>query len=214
MFVQIFSENHRILLEQLGRNELLKPYYLAGGTAAALYLGHRISEDFDFFTPHPIQQEEIVQFLKTLGTLEIVSRTRGSLHCLLNNIKLSFLYYDYPLLKPEKNELGVRIASLTDISLMKITAIAGRGSKKDFIDLYFISHNHLSLDELFALLPKKYSEIKRNLYHIIKSLSFFEDAEKEPAPFMLKVMNWEEIKSYFVKKEKEMFILFLKNYSE
>ncbi|RQD76775.1 MAG: hypothetical protein D5R97_04030 [Candidatus Syntrophonatronum acetioxidans] len=190
---------------------IIKKFYLAGGTAVALYLGHRYSDDFDLFSPYEFHHEEIIHSLKQIGNLDITGTARGTLHCLVNEIKLSFLYYDYPLKEPLNEALGISIAGLTDIGLMKITAIASRGSKKDFIDLYFIARKHRSLEDLFTLLPNKFEGVNYSMYHLIKSLSFFEDAENEPDPIMIEYFSWEEVKSYFRKKEKVLFEIFFLN---
>lgn len=96
------------------------------------------------------------------------------------------------------------LASIVDIGLMKLAAVSHRGAKKDFIDLYAINENGVSLNELFDLLPRKFPGICINFYHIVKSLSYFDDAEMEQAPVMRVPMDWEEIKRYFLYKQKEL----------
>ena len=211
MFINILSKRQRSLLESLRDFNTIKEFYLAGGTATSLHLGHRYSDDFDFFSPYEFHHEEIIHILKDIGTLDIRGTAWGTLHCMVNEIKLSFLHYDYPLKEPVKKALGINVAGLTDIGLMKITAIANRGSKKDFIDLYFIAQKHMSLKDLFTLLPKKFEGVNYSLYHLIKSLSFFEDADNEPDPIMIEEITWEEVKSYFRREEKVLFDIFFLN---
>jgi hypothetical protein len=87
-----------------------------------------------------------------------------------------------------------------DIALMKIAAIAGRGSRKDFIDLYAILRHGHSLQALFDLLHTKYAKRRGNAYHLLKSLSYFEDAEREPLPRMLEPFDWNECKNFFLRQ--------------
>jgi hypothetical protein len=130
---------------------------MAGGTAAALQLGHRKSEDFDFFSSK-LQPEAMANSLSAREHFIVSASSAGSLHGFINNTKISFLVYPYPLLFPTKVFMGVPLADLKDIALMKIVAIANRGTNKDFTDLYFICRDIVSLEELLRdLFPRKYS---------------------------------------------------------
>ncbi|KJS15183.1 MAG: hypothetical protein VR69_14950 [Peptococcaceae bacterium BRH_c4b] len=202
MFEQVISENRRIILELLGRQSSTENFYLAEGTATALHLGHRISEDFDFFSRQEFETFEIIQELSGLGKLTISGESPGTIHGILDGVKLSFIYYKYPLLYPTVNILGCQTADIRDIAAMKMTAISGRGSKKDFFDLYFIIRERISLDELMLLFDKKYSGIGYSRYHLIKSLAYFEDAEREKNPIMLRPADWKEVKSFFRQQQK------------
>ena len=86
---------------------------------------------------------------------------------------------------------------------MKISAISSRGSKKDFIDLFFVCQQGISLEEMLKLFERKYKDIDYNMVHILKSLLYFEDAEKEPMPKMIIPTKWEEVKNFFKKNIKE-----------
>ncbi|MCL6612934.1 MAG: nucleotidyl transferase AbiEii/AbiGii toxin family protein, partial [Peptococcaceae bacterium] len=204
MFKQVISKDRQDLLELLGRQNVLKDFYLAGGTAAAIHMGHRMSEDFDFFCRHDFETFGIIQCLSDLGTFTLAGEARGTVHGILNGVKLSFLFYRYPLLYPAKWFLGCRIADLRDIALMKITAISGRGSKRDFIDLFFIINETMDLAVLLRLFEKKYRNTGYSQYHLLKSLAYFEDADREPDPVMLKPMDWNSIKKYFLHQQKEL----------
>jgi predicted nucleotidyltransferase component of viral defense system len=130
---------------------------MAGGTAAALQLGHRKSEDFDFFSAE-LHPETLANSLSARAQFETSSSTAGSLHGFINNVKISFLLYPYPLLFPTQTFMSVPLADIKDIALMKVVAIANRGTNKDFVDLYFICKTSISLEELLLnLFPKKYS---------------------------------------------------------
>lgn len=204
MFKQVISKDRQDLLELLGRQGILKDFYLAGGTAAALYMGHRISEDFDFFCKHDFETFGIIQYLSDLGSFTQAGEARGTVHGILSGVKLSFLFYKYPLLYPAKPFLGCQIADLRDIALMKLTAISGRGSKRDFIDLYFIAKEKVDLSTLLRLFEKKYSDTGYSRYHLLKSLAYFEDADRELDPVMLKPMDWKEVKKFFLQQQKEL----------
>ena len=113
--------------------------------------------------------------------------------------KLSFFKYPYPLLFKPLPFKGVNIAHVFDIACMKIVAISERGTKRDFIDLYFICKTN-PLDEMFELFRKKYQLVKYNIIHILKSLVYFEDAENDPEPQMIEKVDWEEVKNFFEKE--------------
>ena len=87
-----------------------------------------------------------------------------------------------------------------DVLGMKLVAISGRGSRKDFIDLYSILRGGLTLERVFEWLPRKYAQGRINTYHILKSLTYFEDAEREPMPTMLEPFDWGECKAFFVRE--------------
>jgi hypothetical protein len=93
-----------------------------------------------------------------------------------------------------------QVADARDIALMKMVAIANRGSRKDFIDLYCILRRLSSLRELLTLLPRKYGKGQVNEYQILKSLTFFDDAEREPPPRMLEPFRWRECKAFFLRE--------------
>jgi hypothetical protein len=112
--------------------------------------------------------------------------------------KISFFHYPYPLLNKTIEIGGVRIASLPDIGCMKIDAISSRGTKRDFVDLFFILHKlGLDLKSFFECFERKYGPDGFNRHHILKSLVYFEDADKDPEPEMLVDYSWAKIKGYF-----------------
>jgi hypothetical protein len=100
--------------------------------------------------------------------------------------------------------LSLNIADIRDIAAMKIDAVATRGAKRDFIDLYFVGKSGYGLTELLAFYNKKYGKLASNLVHIQKSLVFFNDAETDEMPRMLKEVRWEEVKNYFESEVKKL----------
>lgn len=166
--------------------------------------GHRFSDDFDFFTfpEKPFDSFSISRQIDKLSRVRWLYQSKDTLIFLLDGIKFSFFEYRYPLLEnPEKNnDLGIFIAGDKDIACMKAVAIAQRGSKKDFYDLWFLMRKHgWDLKELEKLVKKKYRNIDFSI--IVKSLVYFEDAREEVyediEPY------WEEVEEFFKRKVKE-----------
>lgn len=204
MFTEVLSADRLNLLARLKEKKLLQGVYMAGGTAVALQLGHRKSEDFDFFSDL-LDTESMINSLAATEPFEVTGTTQGSLHGLIHNVKISFLLYPYPLLYQPHSFRDVPLANLIDIALMKIVAIANRGSNKDFVDLYCICQEVISLEELiFSLFPKKYSGQQYSLYHAMKSLQYFEDAENSPPLDLIQPIEWETVKTFFLEETKHL----------
>lgn len=202
MHTETLAPNTKIAFEHLSNLEAIKPFYLSGGTALALHLGHRESEDLDFFTENDFDPQNLqIQLSKSLK-LSDISEDSGTLNCYADNVKLQFLHYPYKLISESANWHGLAVSSVADIACTKLITISSRGSKKDFIDLYFIL-KIFSLDELFSFLPQKYTEIDYNLVHILKSLVYFDTAEEQPMPKMHQTVSWNEAKSALISQVKE-----------
>jgi hypothetical protein len=184
-------------LAVLGELDIFKNAYLAGGTALALQLGHRISVDFDFFTAHDFDPRFVASELTRSGRFIEEQAGRGTVSGEFEGIRFSFFIYKYPLLTEFSNYCSVNIADIRDISAMKIDAIVGRGVKRDFVDVYFICQSGYTLKDLLTFYDEKYKLLSANRVHIQKSLVFFEDAEPDPMPRMIKQVSWEQIKTYF-----------------
>lgn len=197
MFTSALSPEGQSALELLSRRGIDNTFYLVGGTAVALQLGHRISEDLDFFTGELFATTVLKQKIQEAGVFELLDERWGTLHGIFNGVKVSFLYYRYPLLFPLASFLGASVAQIKDLAPMKIEAIASRGSRKDFYDLYFINQEAVSLEECLKLYCRKYAGVNFSLYHILRSLTYFLDAEKEKDPVLLRPVEWEEIKRHF-----------------
>ena len=209
MFEQVLSKNAKKSLATLGESGLLRDAYLAGGTALALQIGHRISVDLDFFTSKEFNGNIFVRKLKKLiPDFQLERMAAGTVLGNINKIRFSFFFYDYLLLFKKHNLSGIKIADIKDIAPMKIAAISDRGTKRDFIDLYFIikMEKVLSLDEILRLYDKKFGLLKQNKIHILKSLCYFDDAEQEPMPKMLKDVSWKEVKKFFEEEIKRIKI--------
>lgn len=200
MFEQTITEQTRHNLEILSSEDLIGNgnFYLAGGTGAALQMGHRISEDLDFFSQKEFSTDHLVKILKGKGDLKIDKKLADTLLASFNGTKVSFFYYPYPVLENFESFLNVNLVSPIDIACMKIDSISSRGSKRDFVDLFFIAKSGKNLSELLSLFEKKYSGAKYNMNHIKKSLIYFDDADKEPDPKMLASdFSWAKAKRFF-----------------
>ncbi|MFH1452554.1 MAG: nucleotidyl transferase AbiEii/AbiGii toxin family protein [Armatimonadota bacterium] len=204
MFEETLIEGAKEKLILLGNSNILQDAYLAGGTALALQIGHRISVDFDFFSEKEFIPEVFSEELSKVGLFEVDQLDKGTVLGRFEGIKFSIFNYKYPLLFPELKYLSVNIADIREIAAMKINAIADRGFKRDFIDLYFICKSGHKLSELLNIYDKKYGKLSSNLIHIKKSLVFFDDADPDETPRLIKKINWEDIKKYFVEEVKNL----------
>lgn len=193
----------RILLERLSEAGIFREFYLAGGTGLALLLSHRRSVDLDLFSrTNRLDFEGRGSLLRLLTTLPGWSASEakdGTLHGKVGAVRLSFFWFPSPLLKPLIHRGSVRIASLEDIGLMKIGAVIGRGSRKDFVDLYEICQ-HIPLARLLALAARKYKDSRDFALQALKALSFFEDADREPPLQTVKPLAWKQVRTFFARE--------------
>lgn len=179
----------------LGRSR----WYLGGGTALALYEGHRISADLDFFIPQ--KSFELPNLLPKFSksdawTVDIAKE--NTIYGRLFNTKVSFIAYPFFIAKEKQHWYGfIRILHPRDITVMKIIAISQRGKKRDFVDLYWYTTRRERLADILRRLPLQYPTVAHNYHHIMKSLTYFEDAEQDPMPKLFFRATWKDIKRYF-----------------
>ncbi|MBU0566746.1 nucleotidyl transferase AbiEii/AbiGii toxin family protein [bacterium] len=204
MFEETLIKGANDSLAILGRSGILKDAYLAGGTAAALQIGHRISVDFDFFTPKEFAPKKFSTALSKLGSFDEDQADKGTVLGKFKGVSFSLFIYKYPLIFPAIKYLSLNMADIRDIAAMKIDAIATRGAKRDFIDLYFMCQFGYQLEQLLDIYDKKYENLAAKEIHIIKSLVYFEDAESDEMPRMLKEVDWEVVKRYFEAEVKRL----------
>lgn len=196
MFKQVLSDQAQIALALLGESKLLNNCYLAGGSALALHLGHRHSEDFDFFTPDIFDPHLLSSQLSKLGDFKEEFAKGITLLGEFHEIKFSCFKYDYPLLGPTSQFLGVNIASPEDIAPMKLAAVMDRSTRRDYIDLYMLVKKGLSFEQMFELYDQKYHKLESNLFSLTKSLSYFDEADNSTMPRMIEQITWEEVKKF------------------
>jgi hypothetical protein len=171
-------------------------YYLAGGTAIALYLGHRRSEDFDWFMPAPGPPSHVlVSAIAAAGLdLDVDDMAPGTLLGRIHGVKVSFFDYPYPLLEPTLDwaEAHTRVAALRDLGAMKLLAIAQRGSRKDFVDIYELLRSGGDLKTMLTDFQTKFGVTET--ISVKRGLVYFDDAEKERMPEMLVPLSWTDLK--------------------
>jgi predicted nucleotidyltransferase component of viral defense system len=182
-----------------GVSEVQKAY-LAGGTALALQIGHRISVDLDFFTQEEFDEAKLSEKLSSYPKFTQDGKEKWTIWGRVGKTKFSIFYYKYPLLEQTKSFEKLHLASLADIAAMKIHAIEERGTRRDFIDVYFLLKKY-SFEKILDFYQMKYGVLDDHRYSILRSLDYFEDAEQEAQmPKMITSVNWEEVKECFRKE--------------
>lgn len=177
--------------------------YLGGGTGLAFTLQYRVSYDLDFFTEKEFDPQILLSELKKYLDVSEVIIEYQTLKLKINNVRVSFFYYPYKLLEKFDTFNNVKLASLLDITLMKISSIGGRGLEKDFADLYYTSLKLGGLDWIIENFSKKFPEA--NFEHHIKSLAYFNDAKEGPRiDSIINDYNWDVIEAYFRKEIKSI----------
>lgn len=201
----LFTKNVDIkllgLLDAIMNSSSFKEFNLVGGTSLALQIGHRISVDIDLFGVSEINEIEFNKELSSLGNLTILKKSKNIIVYAIDGIKVDFVNYPYPLLESPKTINSIRMVSLKDIAAMKLNAISGRGSKKDFVDLYFLL-DIFPLEKIFQFYSEKYAD--GSTFLALKSLSYFDDAEKEEMPIMTEKIEWQTIKENILKEAKRL----------
>ena len=201
MFANTLSPDTLRGIKLIGENHWLDFAYLAGGTALALRLGHRQSFDLDFFTQEKFDEQVVFMQLKQTGQFEskkIAWKTVMGDFC---NVSFSLFYYEYMVLDKFDDFEGLKIASLKDIAAMKLHAVEDRGSKRDFVDLFFLT-KYFNLAEIADFYDKKYHCLEEHKVFISKALNYFEDTEAEEMRPMLADYNWLQIKHFFTAQAK------------
>jgi hypothetical protein len=199
---ETISPNMRELLAWIGRQAFAKRFYLAGGTALALRMGHRRSVDLDFFSEtdevHTRTRHELIRSF-TVRQAQVIENVDGNLLLLADGLHVGFFSYGYPLLEPVQTVENVGLASLLDIGLMKLDAVIGRGSRKDFYDLYFASRQ-IPLPELLNSGERKYPQVRDFPLMALEGLLQFDNADRDLQPEMLADLPWEIVRQFFVEQ--------------
>lgn len=184
--------------EWLGKSN----WYLAGGTALALQVGHRRSVDLDFFIKDKdFDNVELLEHFTSGTDWHTDVSKEGTIYGTLLGAKVSFIAY--PFFIPAEQPIphgSIRILTQNDIAVMKVIAISQRGKKRDFLDLYWLAHHGQSLEDVIRKLKEQYPFIAHDYHHILKSLVYFEDAENDPMPELYFDVTWDAIKDFFVKE--------------
>lgn len=182
------------LLKRISARPEMQGMRLVGGTSLALQYGHRQSVDLDFFGKLTVSQDDIMSMMEQMGPCCLRNRTNNILQLIVNGVMVDVVDYSrYPWIDAPICFEGLTLASPKDIAAMKINAIEGRGSLKDFIDIYMLLQ-HYSLGELLSFYSQKYPNY--SIFRALLSLTFFDDAESEAMPKMFIPVEWDTIKRH------------------
>ncbi len=182
----------------------LAEFAIVGGTNLSLKLGHRISVDLDIFTNKPFDREEVERaIVRQLPHAIKLDQRAQSIWFSIDDVKVDIILHEYAYIEPIEIIDDIRFVSIADIIPMKLEAMATRGVKKDFWDIAELL-NHYSLAQMLAFYQRKYPN--SDIGHIILSMTYFEDAEKQKEnPEDLKGITWKEVKNK-AKKAVEVFV--------
>jgi Nucleotidyl transferase AbiEii toxin, Type IV TA system len=181
----------------------LSGFCLAGGTALSLQIGHRVSVDLDFFGNRPFTTDEILELLSDLKPISVISQNKNILILNIQNVKVDFVNYRYPLIAEPKAEDSIRLLTMPDISAMKLAAIAGRGRKRDFCDIYFLLRK-FTLKEMIGFYNQKFEDGSELM--VARSLTFFDDANIDEDPRLLtQKFDWEEVQRSILREVRKIF---------
>ena len=198
--IQTIQPDTLELLKRLASQPELSQTRLVGGTAPALQYGHRQSIDLDFFGQLPQEKDDLVEMAKTAGEVMVINRSKAIMQMMINQVKVDFVDYSrYVWIDEPIQGDGFVLASDKDIAAMKVNAIIGRGTRKDFIDLYVLLQ-HYSLSQIMDFYKRKYPEFSE--YRALLSMTYFDDAEMQDMPKMFIDTSWEEMKKTIVEAVK------------
>lgn len=205
MFKEILTKDQIELLPFI--KKFAKDYYLVGGTAIALHIGHRRSIDFDLFTQHNIKRKQIKNIIETSGysITDVIFEASDQFHIIINGVKITFFQYPYNVKASFEFEQIIKTPSLLDLAAMKASAIGGRAKWKDYVDLYFILRKYYSIDELAT----RARELFKSFFNdklFKEQLSYFDDIDhSEQVEFIGEQVPDEEIKNYLIQIATEKF---------
>ena len=190
MHVEAITSKQKKIFDKLNK---FPEFYLVGGTALALQIGHRKSVDLDLFGEIDFENLNTYEIFKNFRTVHSLKTSKNINIYNIDNVKVDFVNYSYPWLQNQVLSSEIRLAGLEDIAAMKLAAITGRGSRKDFIDIYFLLQKY-SLSEMLNFYKKKYFDGSE--YQVLKSLTYFTDAEDDASVEIIKDISWSKIKTY------------------
>lgn len=178
---------------KLMQDENLNNFYLAGGTALSLQIGHRRSVDIDLFTDKNVDRESIKVKLKDRYNGKIETDENGRRQLKVNGIRVDIVTHNYPLIRSLRIEDGLRLASIEDIAAMKIKVITDQGTReKDFADLYCLLQKN-SLKKLVGHYVQKYPDF--NIIMAAKSILNFEKMKSENIVLLHEKYDWNKVES-------------------
>lgn len=188
------------LLKQISALEPLNNFGLGGGTNIALRLGHRLSVDLDFFTNNAFDTSDVFQLItNTFPAAELLFEKNQTMMFNINDVKVDFVLYPFPWLKPFEMEEGIRLISLYDLIPMKLQAAGNRNAKKDYWDIATLLQQ-FELEEMLLIFNRKFPKIDTG--YIVHSLTDFEQADTHIDPDVFTTITWEQIKEKLIHEVK------------
>ena len=198
--IQTIQPDTLELLKRLASQPELSHTRLVGGTALALQYGHRQSIDLDFFGTLPEDKDDLIDMAKQIGNVTVTNKSKNIVQTIIDHVKVDFVDYSrYAWIDEPVQGDGFILASEKDIAAMKVNAIIGRGTRKDFIDLYVLL-KYYSLSEIMEFYKQKYPEFSE--YRALLSMTYFEDAEMQDIPKMFIDVPWDNMKSTIIQAVK------------
>ena len=197
------------VLEKIKVLPILKDFYLAGGTSLALQLGHRTSIDFDFYCLDRFDSKILYSEIKKRFGNRVIKTLveKDTMFCLVDNVEMSFFRYKYPLIDDKQNLFGVDLASVIDISAMKMIAVYHRPVKRDYIDIFYLLKKY-KLHEIFQFVNKKYPnlEMSKIRLNFLKELNNKFDIQIfQQLPVYIKIRVLKEGKILFCKNSDKLY---------
>lgn len=181
-------------------------FYLVGGTALALQIGHRISVDFDLFLAKEIPPsllDKVRRIFKEFKIKTIINHSE-QLSIKANEIKIDFVKYNFPLALDLIEFEGVKVLSVAEIAAMKAFALNQRGTLRDYIDLYFIlKEKRSTLKEIKRIAGEKYKE-EFNFRLFLEQLVYLKDIEEEKIQFLKEEVDKNQLEKYFQEEVKKI----------
>jgi hypothetical protein len=199
MHNEILNNNQTELLDLVA--QFNREFYLVGGTAIALYLGHRRSIDFDLFKSTPFNSKKILDKIQKKNiAYHVTRRVSEQLNLSINNVKLTFFEYPYPIIAENKFENYIKIPTLLDLAAMKAFALGRRSKWKDYVDLYFIIKNNYSIPEISRRSEQIFTDqFSEKLFRA--QLSYYADIDyDEEVEYMIDTVDEKEIKDFLIEK--------------
>lgn len=181
-------------------------FYLVGGTALALQIGHRISVDFDFFNSQKIPSNLLTRIEKLFGgeDLEIVLHVSYQLTLRIRGVEVTYFQYPFPPMFPLVPYEKTMLLSIREIAASKAHAIGRRATWKDYVDLYFIlQEQHTTLEEIITIGEKKYKE-EFDARLFLEQLLYLEDVPATPITFLKEEVGREKAESFFEEEVKKV----------
>lgn len=203
LFYETIDDATLCLLKEIQQSFSDDSIRLVGGTALALQIGHRKSVDLDFFGEFNLDGTSLIRLANSWGDVRILNQSQNIYIFIIDGIKVDFVNYPYPWIKNSVKVDGITLASQEEIAAMKLSAITGRGSKKDFVDLFYLLKK-FELNEMLGYFKSKFHDGSEFL--VLKSLGYFGDADRDPDPIVMHEFDWEVVKRDIANKLKDYVI--------